>query len=376
MDIVLVIHRLQPNRGGAETWTVRFANWLIDQGHRVRAVSAAFPEKPSVLRAEPIRVARRDHLGFCRSATQVVRSLQADVIHDMGFTAAADLFHPHCGPRAALNQARLHSLSGPRRTTFELAQRFGIRQRRLAALERRQFSAGGTRFLAVSEKVADAMTCWYRVPADRIHVVPNGADVDAFQVATPAEKNQSRQRLGVAEREVSLLFVAHNHRLKGLDAIVQVLDSLRSECVFHLYVVGGAGPRETRRLSTGHRLTVIGQSNDVRSWYQAVDAFVLPTWYDACSLTVLEAMASGLPVVTTRCNGASELIRHGDSGLVVNDPFDTAGLVSCLVRISDADCRVQLGRAARIAAERNSLARNFRAVERVYEGIAAVRKAA
>jgi len=144
---------------------------------------------------------------------------------------------------------------------------------------------------------------------------------------------------------------------------------------WRVVVVGKDAPGSYRalaeRLGCGERVRFVGAVPDVLPAYAAADVYVHPTWYDPCSLVVLEAMACGLPVLTTRCNGASELMEDGRSGLLVDSPADTDALAAALRRLLDVDlCRV-IGAAARRAVEPYTLERNFREMMAVFERAAA-----
>ena len=88
------------------------------------------------------------------------------------------------------------------------------------------------------------------------------------------------------------------------------------------------------------------------------DAFVFPTVYEPFSNACLEAMAAGLPVVTTAVNGASEVLRHGVSGFVVDDPLDDAGIAERMERLLSVDTRRRMGEEARRAASALTPERN------------------
>jgi UDP-glucose:(heptosyl)LPS alpha-1,3-glucosyltransferase len=104
-----------------------------------------------------------------------------------------------------------------------------------------------------------------------------------------------------------------------------------------------------RRLGIGERVRFVGAVSDVRPYYAAADAFVLATLYDPQPNAALEAMACGLPVVTTRQCGAAELIREGESGFV-RDALDVDGIAECIGRVDLGTARA-LGQAARAAVE-------------------------
>ena len=115
--------------------------------------------------------------------------------------------------------------------------------------------------------------------------------------------------------------------------------------------------------------------DDVVPAYAAADVYVQPTWYDPCSLVVLEALACGRPVITTRFNGASELMEDGREGLILDTPADIDALAEAMRELLDADLRRRMGRAARETAELHPIERNFEEMMAVFEEAAARKEA-
>jgi UDP-glucose:(heptosyl)LPS alpha-1,3-glucosyltransferase len=179
-----------------------------------------------------------------------------------------------------------------------------------------------------------------------------------------------RGQLGV-HREILFLFVAHNFRLKGL---YPVLDALRilvaAARPVHLAVVGG-GPvksfqQTAARLGVSERVTFCGVVDDTAPYYAAADAFVHPTFYDPCSLVTLEAWASGLPIITSRFNGAAELMTPGREGFVIDDPWDARQLANKIELLLDETLRAQMAEAGRRLALEHPSEKNFKAIEEIY----------
>ncbi|HLB25763.1 MAG TPA: glycosyltransferase family 4 protein, partial [Nitrospirota bacterium] len=134
--------------------------------------------------------------------------------------------------------------------------------------------------------------------------------------------------------------------VKGMDREISDLKVL---------VVGGDDPRPWRRLAArlgvADRVIFAGRTDSPESFHGAADIFVLPTRYDPFSNAVLEAMASGLAVITTAENGVAEIIRDGENGFVVRDPEDSAGLAATLAYLSCGKARKEAGAGARRTAE-------------------------
>ncbi|MCH8992530.1 MAG: glycosyltransferase family 4 protein, partial [Acidobacteria bacterium] len=111
-------------------------------------------------------------------------------------------------------------------------------------------------------------------------------------------------------------------------------------------------------------------------YYAAADIYVHPTYYDPCSLVVLEALASGLPVVTSRFNGAGELLTPGVEGDLIDDPGDAQALCRCLEPMLETPRRRMMGAAARKLALAHTFERNCDEIVAMYEEIVAQRRAA
>src|SRR5262249_51955062 len=120
------------------------------------------------------------------------------------------------------------------------------------------------------------------------------------------------------------------------------------------------------RLGVREQTTFCGFVNETTPYYAAADVFVFPTFYDPCSLVVLEAWASGLPVLTSRFNGAAELMTLGEEGLVVDDPRDARQLAFQMECLLDASIRARMARAVRTLALEHSTEKKFAAIVEIY----------
>jgi UDP-glucose:(heptosyl)LPS alpha-1,3-glucosyltransferase len=130
------------------------------------------------------------------------------------------------------------------------------------------------------------------------------------------------------------------------------------------------------RLGVADRVLFLGPVADVRRIYFAADMHVHPTFYDPCSGVVIEALACGLPVITTKFNGAAELMNPPGVGVVVNDPHDHAALAAAMTKYLDPVCRDAAGRAARRAATAWTIEHHYRRWLEIFAEVAASRRAA
>ncbi len=189
--------------------------------------------------------------------------------------------------------------------------------------ERQIMTGKATHFIANSELVKTQAVKYYHVPQERISVVYNGIDLDRFSPSLrQAWRAAVRRELGISDETFVLLFVSNNFQRKGLDCAVRALAKVsRVSSAVKLLVVGAgrSGPfrRLARRNGIEDRVLFVGPTATVERYYGAADAFVLPTRYDPFAGVCLEAMACGLPVITTCMNGAAELIEDGKNGFVI-----------------------------------------------------------
>jgi UDP-glucose:(heptosyl)LPS alpha-1,3-glucosyltransferase len=235
----------------------------------------------------------------------------------------------------------------------------------------RQFRDPHRMIVAVSQMCADDYQRYHDVPAARIRLVYHGTDTVRF---SPEHRQIWRQPvrhgLGIADGDIVFLFVGHDFVRKGLATAMSAVQRLAAEgCPARLVVVGQRKSRRQQGCASDPHGVVqfTGRVTDTSPYYAAADALVLPTFYDPCSLTVGEALASGLPVVTTRVNGASEMLTEGRDGFILDDPTDAAALCERLRPLVDPGVRERMGSAARHTALRFPLERNCDEIIRAYE---------
>lgn len=321
------------------------------------------------------RLGRCGRLAFAARAETLLHAVDADVVHDMGSGWYADVLQPHDGSRLAQWQQKLAQLPPWQQTIKSLMINLLPRYRAFRKLMDRQYRHPHRVIIALSRMCAADIHRHHSVPHERIRVVYNGVDIARFDETSCQKLRQSaRQSLGVGGEETLLLFVGNDFRRKGLDAAIRALARLRSEGFHAVLAVAGSGPaRPYVRLAceagVANSLRMLGPVRDILRCYAAADVLVLPTWYDPCSLAVLEAAACGLPSVTTRFNGAAELLRHGVSGMIAANPGDDVQLASHLRLLMSTLLRQEMARQARKVALRHTLEHNCQQIVDVYKKI-------
>lgn len=227
--------------------------------------------------------------------------------------------------------------------------------RTLLALERHYFTHSSPRWvLCTSHREVDDLDRLYRVPRDRMVVIPNGYDGQRFNPAKRAAwRDAERKRLGLAEGDIALLFVANELHRKGFAQTLRAM-AAAGDARMSLHVVGrmplSGYAAEIRALGLENRVRYHGPSDEVERYHAAADALVLPTQYEPFGLVIIEAMASGLPVLTTSLAGAAEAITHGATGLLQQDPYDVDELTHLLGELAADDQRASIAAASPAAA--------------------------
>lgn len=234
--------------------------------------------------------------------------------------------------------------------------------------------------IAQSQYMRDQILGSYRIPESHVHVVHNAVDTEEY---TPARRlalrAEMRQRWNIPSDALCLLFLGHNFRLKGLWQILQVLPTVGNlGRPVHVLVAGkGTGAPQRRKAQQmvrayglENRVTFAGDVRPSLHAHAAADALLHLSWHDSFGFVSLEAMASGLPVVTTRYVGASELIVDGESGVIV-DPAQNAEIVDAIRRLNDDTWRARVGSAAAIEGAKHDEPRNFAQVHGVLRTAAA-----
>jgi glycosyltransferase involved in cell wall biosynthesis len=204
--------------------------------------------------------------------------------------------------------------------------------------------------VAVSEKIEKELL-EIGVPKERIRIILNGVDLNEFSPGSA-----SRNQLGLPEGVTLALFVGDIRTArKNLDTVLHALVQVPQ---LHLAVAGATErspyPQLAGELGLGDRVHFLGFRRDISEIMKAVDLFVFPSRYEACTLVLLEAMATGLPVITAATAGGAEIVTP-DCGVVLSDSEDRQTLAEALTRLaSDRGLRNQMGQAARSLAEQHS----------------------
>jgi len=373
LRIALLARQFVPSLGGLESWVHDLAIALAGRGHVVRVLtSEASLYPPGVditLVPASSSILHQAHL-FETAA----RQFGDHIIHDTGAGLGADVFQPQMGCRV-LNLQRDNSQQALAERFHRAISRTHRRRRRTTLqLESAQLAAAKC-VVAVSRETATTFEHRFGVPAARIHLIPNGVDTQVFHPDQCQPLRQStREGFSLPHQALVLLAAAGNFQLKGVHHAIAALARIRAQCPEVVLLVAGQGDiAEFSAIAQRHGVAAyvrfLGHCANMPALFAAADVFVHLTAHDACSLATLEAMACGLPVITTRQNGAADGITNEQEGYVLDQP-DTASLAARLLTLRDPARREAMGNAARRLAERHDFAASVDKLEELYATLA------
>jgi len=375
MRVAITIERFDPALGGGERYCRNFARFLRNNGHEVHVFAYRLgPPEDGIFyhRVPPPPGGMWGRALFASRVERLVRRDKFDIVHGFGKSTYMDVYRPGGGVHRAWQAHRLRASRGlVERLRTRWRQWASIEERLVLRLERKQFGPGrGHRIIAVSRLVRDEIIGYYGCEPERIHVIHNGADLARFPPDLRRRlRDPMRRQLGLESDEVMLLFVGHDFRRKGLHALIRALPHIAEGGTRFRLVVVGRGNRSgcdriARRLGVEGAIQYVGAADPI-PYYAAADIFCFPSYYDPCANVVLEALAAGLPVVTSIHNGSGEIIVQGREGFVV-DPDETSRMAACIGAFFDRDRREDASRAARALAESRPIERSFREMIGVY----------
>jgi UDP-glucose:(heptosyl)LPS alpha-1,3-glucosyltransferase len=359
---VLIVARPFTFHGGVETATSGLLGALVAHGHEVhRAGPGRQAPLPGVtdhpLRVPPLPSPLRA-LALVAATARIARDGRWDVVQSHERTLTQDVYRAgegcHRGYLAAM----------------EVVPSRPVHHRVVLALERRVFRRT-PEIVAISRAGAEEIGRLYGVPSLRLSVVYNGVDLERFHPRVQTEhRAAARAEIGVAAQAWLLLFAGSGFERKGLEVAIRALAALDDRRSRLLVVGRGDVPRHRAvadAAGVADRIVWLGVRPDIERWYAAADVLVLPTRYEPFGNVHLEALATGLPVVTSRAAGGAEALTPACGAAV--DPRAPGAFATAIAELR-ARPSAQVRAAARAAAEPFTFARQVADLTRIYKRVA------
>ena len=346
MRLALVRQRYTPF-GGAERFVERALDALARRGVELALVTRRWPRDgdqrvtPIIVNPPYLGRTLRD-AGFARAACEALARMPGTLVQSHERIACCDIYRAGDGVHAEWVDERIRDTAAWARPAFTL----GPYHRYMLAAERRLYASPRLRqVICNSRMVQTEIHERFGLPRERLPVIYNAVDAADFHPGLASHRAIVRARHGIANDTCVFLLVGSAYARKGVARVLEALASVPAPA--HFIVVGrDRHPAKyaalARRFGVANRVTFAGPQIDPRPYYGAADAFVLPTLYDPFPNAILEAMACGLPVVTSERCGAAELVATHDAGTVC-DARDIGAIAAAMRTLLVRDVRARAG---------------------------------
>jgi UDP-glucose:(heptosyl)LPS alpha-1,3-glucosyltransferase len=358
MKIALVRKAYTPY-GGAERYLSQMIERLCDRGHEVHVFARRWDSTTAKAGAKaemyhPVPVipipSFLETLSFVYFSRRLLRKEKFDIIHSFERTLYQDIYRAGdgCHREWLLRRKRIDPW------LKRLTQPLNPLHCTLLALEKRLFQSSRLKKIVANSRTGkEEIIRHYGVPGEKIEVIYNGVDLEAFHPRNVALFRRAlRRELKIPVETPVVLFLGSGYRRKGLDSLIASMPRIKKEVRQAVLVVAGKGEvQRYREMAKGmgleRNILFLGPTQRAKELYAASDLFALPTIYDPFSNACLEAMATGIPVLTSRANGVSELILDRQNGFLIQDPQDAEEIAGKIISFFLSSEKKAVGERAR-----------------------------
>jgi len=328
---IALIRKYYTDFGGAERYTAALAEHLLAAGHEVHVFANEWKvrkEDTATIRTVFHRVPMLkglsvlEALSFALNCRRMLKRERFDIIQSFERTIYQDVYRAGdgCHREWLIQRKKIDPLYKT------ITNRFNPLHMVLLWIEREIFREGNYKMIiAISKRGKEEIVKHYGVPRRQIKVVYNAIDRRRFDFEDRMKtREEVRKKIGIPGGAPLLIFVGSGFKRKGLPATIRALTKLNSKILLMVIGRDRIGPYLSlaKKQNVEKRLFFVGPVVDVERYYCASDLFVFPTVYEPFGNVCLEAMAAGLPVVTSRISGGSEVLDEGRNGYVIEDPTD------------------------------------------------------
>ena len=370
--VALAIEHFSRYGGGAESYAVSLASTLARNGWEIHLFGLSWDGEPRTALFHRIRIPKflpswAKMLFFALKHKKMLEGQNFDVILGFGNTVYMNVYQSHGG---------VHRFSTARKVYAETSKILRLIKRLLIFLSvkdkvRHWIESAPFRLnprpkiIAISQMVRSDMASFYGINEKEIELIYNGVDTEKYNVDTRERlRGPMRRQLGISDDHIAFLFVSYDLRKKGIVPLIEATAELKKSDVRNLKVlVVGERPyhsvlRLVSKLGLKDIVLFMGPTTNPEEYYASCDVLVLPTYYDACSLVVIEAMCCGLPVITTVFNGAAGLLTSGKDGYIISHPPAYAELAQGMKELMSQERLQEMSRAASSTGEKYSIKKN------------------
>jgi len=315
--IIGLVHTRFSSVGGVENYINRLVDGLLARNWRIHYITAkadrAVPPGVTIHKVPIIRgTSVSKMLSFAHNAKRLAKKSNLPLIFGFGRTIYQDIYRDGSGCFLDYEQHMDKHFNWLYRKSY-------------LYLERKRFADSRLRkVVAISGMVHDQILARYPLSRQDIIVIYNGVDTNRFYPGLKEKKEYFRKELEIPRQDFVILFVGNGFKRKGLEYLLAAIALLPTEIPLTLLVAGrdkkaGKYVEMSKELGCRHRIRFLGHQENLASLYGAADLFILPSVFDAYASVVGEALYTGTPVITGPQVGASELIKPGLNGYIVQD---------------------------------------------------------
>jgi len=367
---IAIIRKKYTFHGGAEGFSQGLLTRLADAGHEVHIYAIKWDGMPPFKNIYFHKVPAVTFNSFFRDLTFTFSTFfllrkqrkNFDIIQSHDKTLYQDIYRAGDGCHIEWLRQRW------KRTGFfgKLSIAFNPYHWLILLMERIIFK--GHRFekiLAISELVKNNIIEHYHVHEKAIKVIYNGVDLERFQSENrDIFRGEIRKKYSIEEDAFVALFIGSGFERKGLEFLLRAVELVNGPIT--VLIVGKGSQKKFEDLIKTQRTIFCGPQKEVEKYYAAADIFLCPAIYEPFGNVHLEALASGLPVITTKQSGASEIIENGKQGFVVESPENIEGIAEKVIHLTDKDENLKMGIEARKLAEIFSFEKHINEMNTLY----------
>lgn len=383
-SIALALEKFSKYAGGAESYALSLADTLISQGWEVHLYGKSWDGSPEKAIFHQINVPKYlpswvQMLLFAIRHRQMVSKERHDVIVGFGNTLYMNVYQSHGGVHRYSTRRKCDSIRSPfLRLLKRILIFFSIKDRVRDWIESAPFRLSPRpRIIAISQMVVDDFISRFNVRREDITLIYNGIDLKRFHPGIRSQhRGEAREKFGVANNMVLFLFLSYTLRKKGIFPLIEATAILneRHKGSFKVVVVGKKPQQSVLNKVKEYGLDDVflfhGSTKTPEVYFANADVFVLPTYYDTCSLVTIEAMACGLPVITSEYNGASGIVDSEIDGHIIRHPPSPGEIANAMVVYLTNKNLQEFSARATKKAQKYSLDANHNAVIRICREVA------
>jgi len=378
--IALAIENFSKHRGGAESYAVSLASTLAENGWETHLFGKNWDGEPRAAVFHRIRIPKllpawAKMILFALKHKKMVKSQAFDVILGFGNTIYMNVYQSHGGVHRFSTGRKLYT---EKNIFFRSIKRllivFSLKDKVRNWIESAPFRLDPKpKIIAISLMIKKDFTSFYHINEKEIKVIYNGIDTTKYTIDLKERLRGSiRKQLRITDNDIAFLFISYDLKKKGIVPLIEAAAKLKklNFTNFKIVVVGERPYplllKRVKRLSLEDTVIFTGPTKAPEDYYANCDVLVLPTFYDACSLVVIEALACGLPAITTSYNGAAGIITNEKDGYIIPHPPCSAELVEAMKALLVRGRLKNMSIEASVTGKKYSVKKNHHEMIRVF----------